>query len=152
MIIKSGKKAKVVYKLYNAKDNTFLEEIPVDKPIVFEFGRGHLFPEFEKNLMGLAEGDNFDFVIKAEKAYGPIDTYAIFDIPKETFEENDDLPDDFYLPGRKISMHDNDGNHHVGRMVKIMKESVTIDFNHPLAGIDLRYVGKIISVFEDTNT
>jgi len=149
MVIESGKKAEIVFKLIDVKDGSIIEEITEEKPIMFEFGEGYLFPEFEDNLTGLSEGSNFDFVIKAENAYGPIDTYAIFDIPKETFEEGGKVPDDFFLPGRKVSMHDNDGNQHVGRMIKIMKDSVTIDFNHPLSGKDLRYVGKIISVLEN---
>ncbi len=45
-------------------------------------------------------------------------------------------------------MHDNDGNQHVGRMVKILDDVVTIDFNHPLAGKDIRYKGAILEVFE----
>ena len=148
MKIEAGKLAKVVYKLYDATDNSLLEEVPANKPLVFRFGIGHLFPDFEKNLMGLQAGNHFDFVIKAENAYGPVDTYAIFDIPKETFESHGDLPEDFYQPGRKISMHDNQGNQHTGRMIKIMEDAVTMDFNHPLAGKDLRYVGKVVEVLD----
>ncbi len=151
MIIETGKLAKVVYKLYDASDDSLIEEIPADKPVVFRFGINQLIPDFEKHLTGLAKGDTFDFIINAESAYGPIDTYAIFDIPKETFEVDGKIPENFFLPGKKISMHDNDGNQHLGRMIKIMKDSVTIDFNHPLAGKDLRYVGKIYDVFDKEN-
>lgn len=149
MKIEPGKLAKLVYKLYDSADNSLIEEIPARKPVVFRFGINHLFPDFEQNLMGLTDEDEFDFVIKAENAYGPIDTYAIFDIPKETFEVDGKVPDNFFLPGKKISMHDNNGQQHIGRMIKIMDETVTIDFNHPLAGKDLRYVGKVIEVFEN---
>jgi len=151
MKIGPNKLAKVIYKLFNAKDDALIEEIPVDKPVVFRFGINHLFPDFEKQLTGLEKGDSFDFVIKTENAYGPIDTYAIFDIPKDTFEVDGKIPENFFLPGKKISMHDNDGNQHLGKMIKIMEKSVTIDFNHPLAGKDLRYVGKVIDVFEKEN-
>jgi len=151
MQIEKGKLAKVMYKLFDNSDSSLIEEIKQDKPVVFRFGINHLFPEFEKNLTGLSAGDSFDFVIKAEHAYGPIDTYAIFDIPKDTFETDGKIPDNFFLPGKKISMHDNNGQQHTGRMVKIMEKAVTIDFNHPLAGKDLRYVGKIIDVFENEN-
>ncbi len=151
MKIEPGKLAKVFYKLYDASDNSLIEEIPRDKAVVFRFGIRHLFPDFEKNLTGLSAGDTFDFTIKAENAYGPIDTYAIFDIPKETFEVDGKIPDDFFLPGKKISMHDNNGQQHIGRMIKIMDETVTIDFNHPLAGKDLRYTGEILEVFENKN-
>jgi FKBP-type peptidyl-prolyl cis-trans isomerase SlyD len=45
-------------------------------------------------------------------------------------------------------MHDNNGMRHVGKMIKIMEDDVTIDFNHPLAGKDLRYVGEVLEVFD----
>ena len=148
MKIGEGKIAQIIYKLYDVSDNSLLEQTPTKEPPVFQFGLGHLFPDFEKNLTGLEPGDTFDFVIKAENAYGLIDTYAIFDIPKETFEVDGKLPDNFFQPGKRISMHDNNGNRHIGRMVKILEDVVTIDFNHPLAGKDLRYTGKILKVFD----
>jgi len=151
MKIEAGKLAKIVYKLYDASNNDLIEEISSEKPIVFRFGLNHLFPDFEKNLTGLSAGDTFGFTIKADDAYGPIDTYAIFDIPKDTFEIDGKIPDNFFLPGKKVSMHDNNGQQHIGKMIKIMKEAVTIDFNHPLAGKDLRYVGKVLEVFENNN-
>lgn len=148
MQISRGKFAKVIYKLYDAKDQRLLEAVPKAKPLVLRFGMGHLFPDFEKNLMGLEAGDRFDFVIQAERAYGPVDTYAIFDVSKDTFESQGELPADFFQPGRRVSMHDNNGMRHVGKMIKIMEDAVTIDFNHPLAGKDLRYVGEVLEVFD----
>jgi len=150
MQIGKGKLAKIIYKLYDAQDGSLLEQIPEDKALVFRFGINHLFPEFEKNLWGLKAGDTFDFIIKAEDAFGPIDTYAIFDIPKETFEVDGKIPEDFFQPGKKISMHDNNGNRHIGKMIKILNDAVTMDFNHPLAGKDLRYSGKVVEVIDNT--
>jgi len=146
MKVEKGKNVKVIYKLYDASDNSYLEKTPENNPPVFEIGVGNLFPEFEKNLLGLEQGDKFDFIIKAEDAYGPIDTYAIFDIPKETFAIDGKVDVSFFSPGKKIPMHDNNGNQHIGRMIKILDDVVTMDFNHPLAGKDLRYVGEILEV------
>jgi len=146
MKVEKGKKVKVIYKLYDASDNSYLEKTPENNPPVFEIGAGNLFPEFEKNLLGLEEGDKFDFVIKAEDAYGPIDTYAIFDIPKETFAIDGKIDESFFSPGKKVPMHDNNGIQHIGRMIKILDDVVTMDFNHPLAGKDLRYIGEILEV------
>ncbi len=148
MKIGKNKLAKVYYKLYDNSDQSIIEEVSEDKPVVFRFGIGHLFPEFEQKLTGLQAGDEFDVTIPAENAFGPIDTYAIFDIPKDTFAIDGKVDEGFFLPGKKVSMHDNDGNQHVGRMVKILDDVVTIDFNHPLAGKDIRYKGTILEVFE----
>ncbi len=148
MKIEKNRLAKVYYKLYDNSDQSIIEEISKDKPVVFRFGVGHLFPEFEQQLTGLQAGDTFDVTIASENAFGPIDTYAIFDIPKDTFAIDGEVDEGFFLPGKKVSMHDNDGNQHVGRMVKILDDVVTIDFNHPLAGKDIRYKGTILEVFD----
>jgi len=148
MKIEDGRLAKVVYTLFDDYDNSVIEEIQKDKPVVFRFGIGHLFPEFEQNLKGLKAGDIFDVFISAENAFGPIDTYAIFDIHKNTFTIDGEVDESFFLPGKKVSMHDNDGNQHTGRMIKILDDVVTIDFNHPLAGKNLRYKGTIVEVYE----
>jgi len=148
MKIDDGRLAKVVYTLLDDSDNSVIEEIQKDKPVVFRFGIGHLFPVFEQNLKGLKAGDPFDVFIAAENAFGPIDTYAIFDVPKDTFAIDGKVDEGFFLPGKKVSMHDNDGNQHTGRMVKILDDVVTIDFNHPLAGKNLRYQGTIVEVYE----
>ena len=148
MKIEDGRLAKIVYTLLNDADGSVIEEIQKDKPVVFRFGIGHLFPEFEQNLKGLKAGDSFDVYISAENAFGPIDTYALFDVPKDTFAIDGEVDESFFLPGKKVSMHDNDGNQHTGRMVTILDDAVTINFNHPLAGKNLRYKGTIIEVYE----
>jgi FKBP-type peptidyl-prolyl cis-trans isomerase SlyD len=50
--------------------------------------------------------------------------------------------------GNKIPMTDNDGNKHVGLITLVMESAVTMDFNHPLAGVDLRFVGEVLEVLE----
>jgi FKBP-type peptidyl-prolyl cis-trans isomerase SlyD len=45
-------------------------------------------------------------------------------------------------------MTDNNGNKHMGRITKVMKHAVTMDLNHPLAGKDLRFSGKVLEVTE----
>ena len=96
--------------------------------------------------MGLKAGDNFDFVIKAENADGPTDPYAVFDIPKDTFAVNGKIEEGLLELGKTFPMQDNDGNRHIGKIVAIHSETVTLDFNHPLAGVDLRFKGKVIEV------
>jgi FKBP-type peptidyl-prolyl cis-trans isomerase SlyD len=138
--------AKLSYRLSLAEEGTEIVNVPEDKPAEFHIGEEQLLPKFEANLIGLNEGDPFDFQIKAKDAYGPKDPYAIFDIPKDTFAA-DGKPDDQMLQvGNTIPMRDNDGNKHFGRVVSVHKDAVTMDFNHPLAGKDLRFVGKVIEI------
>lgn len=145
MKIQSGNKALLAYSLKTTKGE-LIEEIPEDKPVEFIFGDRKLIPEFEENLLGLKENESFNFTIPSENAYGPIDPYAIFDIPLDTFEVEGKIDDEMIKIGNILPMTDDKGNKHMGKIIKILAEVITLDFNHPLAGEDLNFVGKVISI------
>jgi len=145
MKISSGTKAKLIYTLKTDKGK-IIEEVDQSNPAEFAFGINQLLPDFENNLSGLGEGDEFDFFIQAENAYGKIDPYAIFDIPMDTFEVDGKVDEKMIQIGNIIPMTDKDGNKHHGKIIKILKDAVTLDFNHPLAGENLNFVGKVLSV------
>lgn len=146
MKIEAGKTAVMHYTLLNASTEAQIETTTKDKPAVFKFGTQQLIPEFENNLTGLAANDTFDFIIEAKEAYGPVDPYAIFDIPLDTFEVDGKIDEKMIRLGNLIPMTDNEGNKHLGKITKIMEDAVTMDFNHPLAGQNLRFIGKILEV------
>ena len=138
--------AKLSYLLTDARSGARIEEASVDKPAQFKFGIKQLLPKFEANMMGLEKGDKFDFVIEAKDAYGPTDPYAIFDIPTDTFEVDGKTDEKMLQVGNVIPMTDDQGNKHMGRITAIHPDTVTMNFNHPLAGVDLRFHGQVISV------
>ncbi len=141
------KKISVSYTLTAVQKGTILESYSEEKPIQFFLGDNQLLPDFEQQLMELQPGDSFDFVIAAEKAYGPVDPYAVFDIPLDTFELEDGSIDEQMIKiGNVIPMTDPDGNKHDGEIIELLEDSVTMDFNHPLAGQDLHFKGKVISI------
>ncbi len=125
-----------------------MEEVREDRPARFTFGNGQLLPKFEENLMGLSQGESFDFMVKAADAYGPVDPYAIFDIPTDTFEVDGKIDEQMLKVGNVIPMTDNEGNKHMGKITAVQNDFVTMNFNHPLAGVDLRFKGKILSVLK----
>ena len=48
--------------------------------------------------------------------------------------------------GNFIPMADSEGNHLQGKIVSVGDETVKMDFNHPLAGMDMHFNGKVIGV------
>ena len=140
--------AGISYTLTSNNSGEVLEKTPDDNLMKFKFGVGELLPKFEQNLLELEGGDSFDFIIPASDAYGPVDPYAVFDLPKDTFEVDGKIDNDMLQIGNQIPLTDNEGNKHIGLVTKLMDNAVTMNFNHPLAGVDLRFVGKIIEVFE----
>jgi FKBP-type peptidyl-prolyl cis-trans isomerase SlyD len=118
--------------------------------MVFIHGLSGLPEAFEKNLLGLNEGDTFDFSISAEDAYGNVDPNAIIELPKSIFQAEDQNADDILQIGNFIPMTDDPGNRMQGLVVSIEGETVSMDFNHPLAEKTLMFQGKILKIREAT--
>ena len=127
-----------------------VEIVDEKEPMVFIHGLSGLPEAFEKNLLGLNEGDTFDFSISAEDAYGNVDPNAIIQLPKSIFQAEDQSADDILQIGNFIPMTDDQGNRMQGLVVAIEGESVTMDFNHPLAEKTLMFQGKILKIREAT--
>ena len=127
-----------------------VEIVDEKEPMVFIHGLSGLPEAFEKNLLGLNEGDTFDFSILAEDAYGNVDPNAIIQLPKSIFQAEGQSADDILQIGNFIPMTDDQGNRMQGLVVSIEGETVTMDFNHPLAEKTLMFQGKILKIREAT--
>lgn len=127
-----------------------VEIVDEKEPMVFIHGLSGLPEAFEKNLLGLNEGDTFDFSISAEDAYGNMDPNAIIQLPKSIFQAEGQSADDILQIGNFIPMTDDQGNRMQGLVVSIEGETVTMDFNHPLAEKTLMFQGKILKIREAT--
>ena len=127
-----------------------VEIVDEKEPMVFIHGLSGLPEAFENNLLGLSEGDTFDFSISAEDAYGNVDPNAIIQLPKSIFQAEDQNADDILQIGNFIPMTDDQGNRMQGLVVSIEGETVTMDFNHPLAEKTLMFQGKILKIREAT--
>ena len=127
-----------------------VEIVDEKEPMVFIHGLSGLPEAFETNLLGLNEGDTFDFSISAEDAYGNVDPNAIIQLPKSIFQAEDQNADDILQIGNFIPMTDDQGNRMQGLVVSIEGETVTLDFNHPLAEKTLMFQGKILKIREAT--
>ena len=110
--------AEVVYTLTDTAGNK-IEQVTDDRPASFSIGTGRLLPKFEQHLMGLSQGESFDFEIKAEDAYGPVDPYAIFDIPADTFAVDGKTDEQMLRVGNIIPMTDDQGNKHMGKITAV---------------------------------
>ncbi len=148
MEIGPQKTALLSYQLTLAENGEQIEKVDEQKPATFKFGINQLIPGFENKLLDKTSGEEFDFILPATDAYGPVDPYAIFDIPKDTFEVDGKTDDKMLQVGNVIPMTDDKGNKHLGKVTKVLDDAVTLDFNHPLAGKDLHFVGKVIEVKE----
>lgn len=128
------------------QQKVLVEQAEADEPMVFLFGHSGLPEEFENQLDGKNTGDDFSFSLTPEQAYGDYDEQAVVEIPKQVFEIDGQLDDQMLQVGNYLPMADNEGNHMQAKVVEIDDEQVTMDFNHPLAGMVMHFDGKIQDV------
>lgn len=149
MIIEKNKVVALSYELYvddgeNGKE--FFERVTKDRPFSFLFGTGHVLPALEVAMEGKKEGDTFEVFIDYENAYGDYDESKKVILPKANFKENGKKQKDLLKVGKVIPMQDDQGNQMRGEITKIDYKGVHMDFNSPLAGLDLFFIGEIVSV------
>jgi FKBP-type peptidyl-prolyl cis-trans isomerase SlyD len=141
----------LTYKLTNHKTGELIEETTSENPMLFLYGVGSIVPEFEENIKGKKEGDSFSFGITSDAAYGERNDDQIAMIPLEVFNnESGEFNSEAIFAGAIVPMSDNEGNHLTGTVIEVAEEGVKMDFNHPLAGIDLFFEGEVLEVREAT--
>ncbi|MBV6655568.1 MAG: FKBP-type peptidyl-prolyl cis-trans isomerase [Mameliella sp.] len=131
-------------------EGDLVEETFGGDPLVFLNGVGAMIPKFEEELSGMEKGDTFAFGIPSADAYGDYDPEAIAPIPVAAFVVDGQRADDLLQVGRVIPMRDDDGNQLIGTIMEIGEEEVKMNFNHPMAGVDLYFSGTIEDVREAT--
>lgn len=141
------------YKLQEGNEKGELVESTYDsQPLKFIFGIGQMIPAFELNLEDKSQGDSFAFGIKAENAYGTYDDQAVANLPIQQFEQEGKIDPKAIEIGRALALHDQEGNQYRGVIKAVENEIVTVDFNHPMAGVDLYFSGEIVTVREATES
>ncbi|MCP4957033.1 MULTISPECIES: FKBP-type peptidyl-prolyl cis-trans isomerase [Photobacterium] len=111
------------------------------KPVIFRMGDGSLTANFEKCLLGLTVGQKATFDLAPEDAFGPSNPNNIHHVDLSKFSAN--TPAEV---GRIIAFTGPDGHDIPGIITQVMGESVTVDFNHPLAGKTVTFEVEVVSI------
>ena len=121
-------------------DGTVFDTSRSRDPLTFRVGSGLVIQGFNDAVIGMTQGDVQTFTIDAASAYGPVNEAAVQNVDKSRF------PDGFNaIVGETVSGQDGNGRQFNARIIDVMDENVTLDFNHPLAGQDLTFEIEIVS-------
>ena len=123
------------------EDGSVVDSTFDTKPATFTVGDKNLLDGFEKVLFGLTAGDRDSFTLQPEQGFGQHNPNNIQAIPRESFELDVELEE-----GLMLSFADANGQELPGLVAEFDNESVTVDFNHPLAGRNLVFDVEIIDV------
>jgi len=139
--IEDGSKVKVHYKGTFDDGTEFDNSKNRGEPIAFEVGSGQLITGFDIAVRDMTVGESKNVSITPENGYGERNLEAIRTMPMSSFPEG-------FNPENGVAVY---GKDDLGKEVMAMIESfdsdsVTLDFNHPMAGKNLNFEIELVEV------
>ncbi|MDX2480847.1 MAG: FKBP-type peptidyl-prolyl cis-trans isomerase [Desulfuromusa sp.] len=114
-----------------------------ENPLSFIIGKGAIFSALEEAVTGMEVGMANNIEIPAEQAYGPHRKENLLQVSRQQCPAEREL-----RIGEKVSMTFADGEERIMLVVNCDADAVTLDGNHPLAGLDLTIALKLVSIDE----
>lgn len=114
-----------------------------NQPLPFLEGRQQIIPLLETEILKMSEGDKKNISIKAVDAYGDFRPDMVMEVPKEEVAHLN------VNVGSHLQLQLGEGTK-VVKITKITDSHVTMDGNHPLAGVDLVFDIEVMLVREAT--
>ena len=140
MVISKNKVASIHYTLRD-DEGTIIDSSEGREPLQYLHGAGNLIPGMEEGLEGKSKGEKLDLKIEPEKGYGEKDENLIQEVPRSAFGDQD------VKAGMRFST--NQGG--VVTVTDVGLTSVTVDGNHPLAGVPLNFAVEIMEIRNATD-
>jgi FKBP-type peptidyl-prolyl cis-trans isomerase SlyD len=114
-------------------------------PLTYLQGGGNIVPGLERQLEGKNVGDELKVTVPAADAYGERDERLVQPVPRDAFKDIEKIE-----PGMRFQASDPGGAQGVVTVVNVEPHQVTIDANHPMAGVPLTFDVKVVDVREPT--
>lgn len=140
MVISKNKVASIHYTLRD-DEGTVIDTSEGRDPLQYLHGAGNLIPGMEEGLEGKAQGEKLSLKIEPEKGYGEKDENLIQAVPRSAFGDQE------VKPGMRFST--NQGG--VVTVTDVGSDTITVDGNHPLAGVPLNFAVEIMEVRNATD-
>lgn len=138
-MIQAGSKVSIEYTL-TLEDGTVADSNVGKPPLEYEHGAGNIISGLESGLAGLKTGDTKKVEVPPAEGYGDINPKAFQEVPKEK------IPESAQAVGSVLQVETEDGQAVALRIHEIKDSTIIVDFNHPLAGKDLTFDVKVLSV------
>ncbi len=110
-------------------------------PLAFTVGEGQLLKGFEDAVIGMKVNDSKDIDIPSAEGYGEVRKDLIAEVEKKNLG-----PDVDPKIGMELMSKYPDGTDVVVRIVDVKEETIVVDANHPLAGQNLKFNIKLVSI------
>ena len=121
-----------------------IAEAPESAPVTITIGSGAILKAVEAAMMGMSPGESRTVHIQPEDAFGEYDPNLRQDIPRSVFAGRLDPK-----PGMVLSLsveHEGEQRRVPATVLAAGRDSVTVDYNHPLAGKVITYTVKLHAI------
>ena len=142
--IEADRVVKLAYRITD-KEGRVLDERTPEHSYEYLHGRGQIVAPVERRLEGKTAGYTAEISVSPREAYGEYQNSLVAELPRSQFPKNIEIK-----VGMKFSTQNKDGQTIPIRVTAIDGETVTVDGNHPLAGIDLMFDLRVLDVREAT--
>ena len=130
------------------KTGEVMEVMDEQWPLKFLFGEGMMLPVFEEYLLTMSEGQQFEFSLAPEDAYGQHDLSQVIQLFRDDLELSDRHPYEDIDAGDYLQLTTTSGSGHAGKVMEKTDQYLVIDCNHALAGMTLHFEGQILFIRE----
>ena len=116
-------------------------------PLTFKIGEQSVLPAFEQAVVGMAAGETKTITLAAEEAYGPRQAELVIEVPRDTFGQRE------VAQGMVLGLtmeQEGKPRKMPATVVAVTADTVTVDFNHPLAGQELTFTMTIQTLEKST--
>ncbi len=141
MQVAANKVIGIHYTLTN-DEGQVLDSSQGGNPLYYLHGHSNIIPGLETQLEGKQAGDDFDVKVQPENGYGERNDELVQQVQREAFQGVEQIE-----PGMQFQTQ-GPGGAMVVTVIEANDETVTIDANHPLAGVALNFKGSVDSVRE----
>jgi FKBP-type peptidyl-prolyl cis-trans isomerase SlyD len=135
MQITKHKVAAIHYTLTD-NDGNILDSSAGREPLSYIHGIGNLIPGMEEGLEGKTKGEKFNIKVSPEKGYGVKSNDLFQEVPKSAFGDQK----------VEVGMQFQTNRGGVVTVTKVGLETITVDANHPLAGVELNFDVEVIEI------
>jgi FKBP-type peptidyl-prolyl cis-trans isomerase SlyD len=114
------------------------------EPLTYIQGSGNIIPGLETALEGKTAGDAVKVTVAPAQGYGERDEELVLEVPRDRFPVDGEI-----TVGMRFNAQGAGGTHEV-TVTEVDDKNVTVDANHPLAGVTLSFDVKIVEVRQAT--
>ncbi|MFY0688271.1 MAG: peptidylprolyl isomerase [Cyclobacteriaceae bacterium] len=114
------------------------------QPLVYLHGVGGLIKGVEQALEGQVKGAKVQATVTPKDGYGEYNEKMVITVPKSNFQGTEKL-----VEGMQVQMENKKGKQ-VATVTEIKGSDVTLDANHPLAGMTLQFDMEVVDIRDAT--